>query len=105
MAGITLTAANIQDRAGSLVTALWRSLDDVRQFKLWLDDSTHTDTILGPSGSIGIPTADLTIIRTAFADLGGSSGLWAVSHGTFAPAGVNNYFFTAKQLTGLTYTG
>lgn len=104
MAGNTYTAQNLQDRAGAIVAGLWNSLEEARRFKLWLDDSIHSDTILGPSGSIGVPTADLTIIRTSFADLAGSSGLYAVAHGTFAPSGTSNYFFTAKNLTGLNYT-
>lgn len=49
--------------------------------------------------------ADITLIRNSFADLGGTSGLWAVSHGTFAPAGASNYFSNAKNLTGTNYSG
>ena len=104
MAGITYTAQQIEDRAGSLANALSLSLEDVRRFKLWLDDSIHNDTVLGPSG-IGVPTANLTLIRNSFADLGGNTGLYAVAHGTFDPSGVNNFFFNAKNLTGLNYTG
>jgi hypothetical protein len=105
MAGNPYTAADINNRAGSLVYGVWQALDAARQFKLWLDDSSHNDTALGPSGSVGVPTADLTIIRNSFADLGGTSGLWAVAHGTFAPAGASNYFSNAKLLSGLNYTG
>lgn len=104
MAGITITAQQIEDRAGSLVNALWLSLEDVRRFKLWLDDSIHSDTVLGPSG-IGVPSANLTVIRASYADLGGSTGLYAVAHGTHDPSGVNNFFFNAKNLTGLNYAG
>lgn len=102
MAGYTLTALDINNRAGSLAFGLWTALEDVRRFKLWLDDSTHNDTAIGPSG-VGVTTADLTVIRNSFADLGGTSGLYAVSHGTFAPAGASNYFANAKLLTGLNY--
>jgi hypothetical protein len=105
MAGYTLTAAALNDRAGALANTLWQSLEQVRQFKLWLDDSTHTDTLIGPSSTVGVSSADLTLIRTSFADLGGTTGLYAVAHGTYAPPGANNYFFTAKQLTGLYYAG
>lgn len=102
MAGNTFTAADVQNRAGSLVAGLWTQLEDIRKFKLWLDDSSHTDMILGPLG-VGVPSGDLTIIRSAIADLGGNSGLWAVSHGTYAPAAPSNFFFNAKLLTGLNY--
>lgn len=103
MAGNSYTAADINARAGLLVTALSTSLEEVRRFKLWLDDATHNDTALGPSG-VGVTTPDLLVIRNSFADLGGASGLYAVARGTYAPAGANNYFFNAKNLTGLNYT-
>lgn len=104
MAGFALKADDINNRAGQLARAVWQSLDDARAFKLWLDDTSHNDTALGPSG-VGVTSADLTIIRNSFADLGGASGLWAVSHGSFAPAGANNYFFNAKSLGGIYWTG
>jgi hypothetical protein len=102
MAGFPLTALDINNRAGALVTGLWTSLEEVRRFKLWLDDATHTDTALGPSG-VGVLTPDLVVIRNSFADLGGTTGLYAVAHGSFDPTGANNYFFNAKNLAGLNY--
>jgi hypothetical protein len=104
MAGFTLTANEINSRAGTLSYALWKALDDVRDFKLWLDDSAHNDAALGPSG-VGVTTADLLIIRNSFADLGGTAGLYAVAHGTFDPTGASNYFSNAKLLTGVNYSG
>jgi hypothetical protein len=103
MAGFALTALDINNRAGALARAVWQSLDDARNFKQWLDDSTHADAALGPTG-VGVTTADLTIIRNSFADLGGASGLWAVAHGSYTPTGANNYFFNAKQLGGIYWT-
>jgi hypothetical protein len=102
VAGYTIGPTDINTTAGSLVVALYKALEDVRKFKLWLDDTTHTDAILGPSG-IGVSTADLTIIRNSFADLGGASGLYSVARGTFAPSGASNYFSNAKQLAGVNY--
>jgi hypothetical protein len=102
MAGYTLAAADINSRAGGLSVSLWQALEEVRKFKLWLDDATHTDTVLGPTG-IGVTSTDLTLIRNSFADLGGASGLYAVAHGTFAPSGASNYFANAKQLAGINY--
>lgn len=100
MAGIAYTAVQLQNQAGLLAQSLWTSLEEARKFKLWLDDATHNDAALT---GIGVPGADLTLIRNSMADLGGASGLWAVSHGTFAPSGASNYFSNAKQLTGLNY--
>jgi hypothetical protein len=104
MAGNPYTAANINDRAGSLAYSVWAALEEARRFKLWLDDSSHNDAAIGPSG-VGVTTTDLTVIRNSFADVAGSSGLWAVAHGTFAPGGASNYFANAKLLTGLNYAG
>ena len=102
MAGITYTAAQLNSQAGLLVQSLWTSLEEIRKFKLWLDDATHTDAILTAS-PYNVASGDLTPIRAAFGDLGGTAGLYAVAHGTAVPSGANNYFFTAKGLTGLNY--
>lgn len=104
MAGYPISATDINNRAGGLVLGVWQALEDVHRFKLWLDDSAHTDAVLGPTG-VGVASADLTLIRSSIADLGGASGLWAVAHGAFTPSGANNFFFNAKQLTGISYAG
>lgn len=102
MAGVTFTASQFNAQAGLLVQSAWTALEECRRMKLWLDDATHTDVIL-QAAPYSVPSGDLTAIRTAFTDLGGASGLWAVAHGSFAPAGASNYFFNAKSLTGLSY--
>lgn len=102
--GYPVTSVDINNRAGSLVVALWQSLDQVRAFKLWLDDAAHTDAYLNNLGITGsASTGDVKVLRDSFADLAGASGLWAVSHGSFAPGGASNYFSNAKNLTGVTY--
>lgn len=103
MAGNSFTAAEFNNRSGLLIQSLWTSLDEIHKMKLWLDDATHTDALLTAS-PFNVPAGDLSAIRPAFADLGGASGLYAVAHGTFTPSGANNYFFAAKNLTGLNYT-
>lgn len=102
MAGISFTATQLNQQAGLLVQGLWTSLEEVRKFKLWLDDSAHTDGILTAS-PYSVAAGDLTAIRAAFADLGGTTGLYAVAHGSYVPGGTNNFFFNAKTLTGLNY--
>lgn len=103
MAGFELKALDINNRAGSLARAVWQSLDDAHAFSLWLADATHTDALLGPSG-VGVTTADLTIIRAAFTDLGSSNGLWGVAHTLKTVPSVNDFFFNAKQLGGIYWT-
>lgn len=102
MAGYSATATDVNMKAGSLVTSLWDDLDAIRRFKLWLDD--HADAVL-QAAPYSMVSGDITVIKNSFADLGGTSGLWAVSHGSFTPTGANNYFFNAKGLTGVNYTG
>lgn len=104
MAGNPYNAADLNNRAGSLAYGVWRALQDARDFKLWLDDAIHTDQIL-TAPPYSVPVEDLTVIRSSFGDLGGASGLWAVAHGSFTPGGANNYFFNAKNLSGLNYAG
>jgi hypothetical protein len=105
-AGYPIVGTDINNQAGRLVVAAWQSLNDIRQFKLWLDDAVHTDAFLNTAGITGsASTGDVKLLRDSFADLGGASGLWAVSHGTFAPAGASNYFTNAKNLAGLNYAG
>lgn len=101
-AGVAVTANEINSKAGALVTNLWNALNDVRNFKLWLDDSIHNDSYLT---ALGFSAPDIAAIRNAYADLGGASGLYSVAHGSFAPAGASNYFFNAKALTGTNYSG
>lgn len=104
--GYPVTAADVNAKAGALVTNLWDALDQVRRFKLWLDDTVHNDTYLNNLGITGsASTGDVKVLRDSFADLAGPSGLYVVSHGTFAPSGASNYFFNARQLTGTNYTG
>lgn len=104
MAGFALTALDINNRAGALARAVWQSLDDAHNFKLWLDDASHTDALIGPSG-VGVTTADLTLIRATFSDLGSVNGLWGVAHSQTRPAAVNDFFFNAKWLGGTFWTG
>jgi hypothetical protein len=104
--GYPVTATDVNNTAGARVVALWKALDDVRALKLWLDDAAHTDAYLNGIGITGsVSTGDVKLLRDTFADLGGASGLWAVSHGTFAPGGSSNYFANAKNVTGVTYAG
>lgn len=104
MAGYSITAQDINNRAGTVARNLWEALEEARRMKLWLDDAANTDAIL-TTPPINMPIADLNIIRPAIADLGGTTGLWAVARGTHDPSGPNNFFFNAKKLGGTYWTG
>lgn len=105
MAGRALTALDINNRAAAVVEQVWSALDQCNQLYRWLNDSNNTTAILTAS-PVNLPSADDTTIRAAIADLGSTTnGLWAVSHALFTPSGSNNYFFNAKKLSGVNYTG
>jgi hypothetical protein len=105
-AGFPVVSNDVNTTAGSLTYAVWKALEDVRRFKLWLDDGAHTDAYLNNLGITGTSSSgDVQILRNGIADLGGASGLWAVAHSSFAPAGLSNYFANAKNLTGINYAG
>lgn len=105
-AGFSVSSTDVNTKAGSLVVAAWKALDDIHAFKLWLDDTSHNDAFLNGIGITGSASSgDVKTIRDAIADLGGASGLWAVAHGSFAPGGASNYFANAKLLTGVNYGG
>jgi hypothetical protein len=104
MAGYPLTALDINNKAGQVARAVWQSLDDAHAFSLWLADAAHTDTLLGPTG-VGVTSADLVTIRAATVDLGSANGRWGVAHGQKTVTAVNDFFFNAKLLGGIYWTG
>ncbi len=94
MAGFTLDAATINNRAGQLVVQLRNDLEAVKQYNAWLIDAATTDGYLG---SLGVSGADITALRSAFTDL---MALYNVAHGVQA-TGQSDFFFNARHLTGV----
>jgi hypothetical protein len=109
MAGRSLTALDVNNRAAACVEQVWGALDQCNQMYRWLTDSAHTDAFLnniGITGSASTSGSDVKLLRDGISDLGNTTnGLWAVAHGIFVPTGTNNFFANAKSLTGVTYTG
>jgi hypothetical protein len=97
--GISVQKVDVDGRAGGLVGQLWRNLDEVRRFKLWLDDGTHDDAFLT---GLGYVAAEITVLRAAFTDL---DKLRLISHAGAVQAATNDFFFNAKKLTGVDYSG
>lgn len=94
MAGFTVDAGTINNRAGSLVVQLRQDLDAIKQFNAWLTDAATTDGYLQ---GVGVSAADITALRASFTDL---MSLYNVSHGV-SSTGVNDFFFNARHLTGV----
>lgn len=97
--GFPVTKADMDNLMGRQVLALWTALDDVRKFKAGLDDSIHNDAFLT---SLGYSTGDITALRAAYADL---DKLRQISHAAAIQAATNDFWFNAKSLSGLSYTG
>lgn len=97
--GFPVSKADMDNLAGRLALALWKAFDDVRVFKAGLDDSIHNDAYLT---SLGYSAGDITSLRAAFTDL---DKLRQISHNQATQASGNDFWFNAKNLTGLSYTG
>lgn len=104
MAGYSITAQDINNRAGTVTRQLWDALEEARRMSLWLADSNNTDAIL-TAAPVSMASGDLTIIRAAMTDLGSANGLWAVAHAQKTVASTNDFFFNAKKLGGTYWTG
>jgi hypothetical protein len=104
MAGRQLTALDINNRAAAVVEQLWSALDQAHQLALWLSDSNNSTGVL-TAAPISLSSADDTAIRAAILDLGSATGLWGVAHAQKTVTAVNDFFFNAKKLSGVNYTG
>lgn len=104
MAGRQLTALDINNRAAAVVEQLWSALDQAHQLALWLSDANNNTAAL-TAAPVSLASADDTAIRAAILDLGSANGLWGVAHAQKTVTAVNDFFFNAKRLSGVNYTG
>jgi hypothetical protein len=102
--GRGITKNDIDQRLPLVIEGVWNSLNIANQAALWLANTTiiPNDTFLTNLGYTG---AEVTLMRAAINDLGSSNGLWGVAHTLKTVPSVNNFFFSAQQLTGVNYTG
>lgn len=109
--GISVQKVDVDGRAGGLVLQFWKNLDELKRFKAWLDDSTHNDAFLT---GLGYSSGEITTLRAGISDLGDPTvGLYAIAHGVGSKgvgtigqvAAANNFFFNAKNLSGVDYSG
>lgn len=96
--GFLANKAAIDSQAGSLVVAARDSLYKCSQFCAWLQATQQSDANLIALGYI---QAEVTTLKAAFTDLGGTGiSLYNIAHGGTLPGGPNNFFFNAQLLTG-----
>lgn len=104
MAGYTIDSTSLNNKAALLVTSLWTAFRDLNDFNSWLNDATHTDTIL-TTAPYNIAQADMNAIRAAVTDLGSATGLYGVAHAQKTQTATNDFFANAKKLGGLYWAG
>jgi hypothetical protein len=101
--GRGITKNDIDQRMAAVVEQVWGSLNIANQAALWLANTNIiTDAMLT---SLGYSGAEITLLRAAVNDLGSANGLYGIAHGTKTQATVNNFFFSAQQITGVNYSG
>jgi hypothetical protein len=104
--GLTLTKADIDQRAAGVIISLRDSLRRCSELNALLNDTTiiPNDAFLTTMGYSG-PGAgtDIAYLRGAFTDLGGTGvSLYRIANGLVAgPGSPNDFFFSARHLTGI----
>ena len=102
--GRALTKTDLDARATAVIEQVWSGLAEANKLALLL---ANTNIVPNDAAlvSLGYAQAEVTLLRTAINDLGSANGLYGVAHGTKTQASVNNFFFSAQQLTGVNFTG
>jgi len=97
-AGYAITKTDLDNRIGALISALRTDLQNVVEFKALLDDGTLlTDAVLQAVPFSYSPT-ETALIRAAFSDL---KKLSDISNAAAVQAATNDFWFSAKHLTGI----
>ena len=96
--GFLANKTAIDSQAGSLVVAVRDSLYRASQFSAWLQSTQQADANLI---ALGYVQAEVTTLKAAFTDLGGTgNSLYRISHGQAFIGASNDFFFNAQLLTG-----
>jgi hypothetical protein len=96
--GFLANKTAIDSQAGGLVVAVRDSLYRASQFSAWLQSSQQADANLI---ALGYVQAEVTTLKAAFNDLGGTgNSLYRIAHGQAFVGSSNDFFFNAQLLTG-----
>jgi hypothetical protein len=96
MAGYDFTKVSLDNRIGRAVITLQAAFDEVEQIELLLQDSSRaSDTILL---GLGYGQGEINTIRAAFAAL---SALDRIGHAQADQPAANDFWWDAKNLTGV----
>lgn len=93
MAGIVVTAQDIQGAAGNIAKKLVGVASDIATFKLYLDGKSVDDLV-----AAGLTSQDATLIKSAYTD---AAQLMAIAQGHATLAEAKNFMVFIRQLWGL----
>lgn len=91
--GYSTDKGAIDARAGGLVVQLRNTFEEIARFKGWLDGKTDANLI-----ARGYEQEDVDLLRASFASL---AKLERVGRGQDTVPNADNFFFHAKNLTGV----
>jgi hypothetical protein len=102
--GFPATKADFDSRAGQLATGIRAALYNCSQFCALLQGAPWaTDANLV---ALGYTQAEVTLLKAAFTDLGGTgNSLYRIANGQAFVGSANNFFFNSNQLCGVVGVG
>lgn len=93
MPGINLNASDINTRAGVIAQSVQKAMNDVVQFKFFLDGATDETLV-----ALGMSQDDVSTIKSAFADLAEFAELYC---GDATLAVAKDYRAFARRVWGM----
>jgi hypothetical protein len=102
--GFPSSKTDFDSRAGMLATAVRSTLYNCSQFSALLQNAPWaTDSNLV---ALGYTAGEVTLLKAAFTDLGGTgNSLYRIANGLAFVGSNNNFFFNSNQLCGVVGTG
>ncbi len=102
--GFPSSKSDFDSRAGQLATAVRQNLYNCSQFSALLQGAPWaTDANMV---ALGYTAGEVTLLKAAFTDLGGTgSSLYRIANGLAFVGSNNNFFFNSNQLCGVVGTG
>jgi hypothetical protein len=96
--GFIIDKPSIDSRAGQLVLNLRKALQDCSDMCDLLNDTSVFPADNSTLTGMGYSAGDITFLRNAFTDL---KKLNQIAHSAATQSATNDFFFSAKHLTGL----
>lgn len=96
--GFSIDKASIDSRAGQLVLNVRKALQDCSDMCDLLNDTTIFPADNSTLTGLGYSAGEITFLRNTFTDL---KKLNQIAHNVATQGATNDFFFSAKHLTGL----